>query len=220
MYDRIKPYLGNRIVELGAGRGNLSRFLRRHGHFLATDYRADYLTELQDHWGYSDSFQVAALDLTQPRDFEVLRGFAPDTVVCMNVLEHIQDDQAVLTHLYQVLPDRTRLVFLVPFDPKLISEFDRQIGHVRRYQAGELEDKMARAGFSVERQFYFNKAGVCAWWFGNRLCHQRTITLWQLRVYNLFTPIFRLLDGVLPLRGLSTVVVARKSNVVPLRAVA
>jgi hypothetical protein len=112
--------------------------------------------------------------------------------------------------LHQVLEDGARLVFLVPFNPKLTSEFDRQIGHFRRYQKGELDAKMEEAGFTVDRQFYFNKVGVLAWWFGNTLFGQRTITVWQLKLYNLLTPIFRLLDRVLPTTGLSTVLIARK----------
>jgi hypothetical protein len=69
----------------------------------------------------------------------------------MNVLEHIADDRAVLAHLFRVLPMDTRLVFLVPFNPRLTSEFDRQVGHFRRYYTGELEAKMTEAGFVVER---------------------------------------------------------------------
>ena len=122
-----------------------------------------------------------------------------------------EDDQAVLNNLQRVLPQNARVVFLVPYNPKLTSEFDRQIGHFRRYQRGELDRKMAEAGFTVERQIYFNKVGVLAWWFGNTLMRQRTITIWQLRVYNFLTPIFRLLDKLLPFSGLSTIVVARQT---------
>jgi hypothetical protein len=99
----------------------------------------------------------------------------------------------------------------VPFNQRLYSEFDRQIGHYRRYQPGELEGKMRRAGFQIERQFYFNKAGVWAWWLGNKLSGQRTITPWQLRIYNSLTPLFRLIDRLVPMSGLSTIVVARKA---------
>lgn len=220
MYDSIKPYLGERVVELGSGRGNLSKFLKQHGPFLATDYRLDYLAELQERWGHLPHFNLAQLDLTAPSAFDILRGFLPDTVVCVNVLEHIADDRAVLAGLFRVVPKGTRLVFLVPFNPKLTSEFDRQVGHFRRYDTGELEAKMTEAGFTVQQQFYFNKVGVPAWWFGNRLCRQRTLTTWQLKLYNLFTPLFRILDQVLPMNGLSTVVVARKAREVPLEAAA
>jgi len=136
------------------------------------------------------------------------------------VLEHIEDDRAVLANLCKVLPDNSRLVFLVPFNPKLTSEFDRQIGHFRRYDEGELEAKMIESGFLVEGQFFFNKIGVLAWWIGNKLSGQRTITSWQLKLYNLLTPLFRCLDRLLPWTGLSTIVVARKPCEVTLRAVA
>jgi glycosyltransferase involved in cell wall biosynthesis len=220
MYDAIKPHLGTRLAELGSGRGNLTRLLKAHGPVLATDCRGDYLEELNERWGHQTQFHTAHLDLTEPAQYERLRQFAPDTVVCLNVLEHIEDDRAVLEDLCRVLPDGARVVFLVPFNPRLTSEFDRRIGHWRRYQKGELEEKMIGAGFRIERQFYFNKAGVLAWWLGNRLSGQRTITGWQLRLYNFFTPLFRLLDCLLPTTGLSTVVVARKPETVALRAAA
>ena len=126
------------------------------------------------------------------------------------MLEHIEDDRAVLRALHKFLPSGCRLVFLVPFNSKLFSEFDRQIGHYRRYETGELEGKMTEVGFTVERQFFFNKVGVMAWWVGNKLTGQRTITSWQLKLYNFLTPLFRQLDRVIPSSGLSTIVVARR----------
>ncbi|PYI88667.1 MAG: hypothetical protein DME26_03120, partial [Verrucomicrobia bacterium] len=198
--------------ELGSGRGNLSKWLKQHGDLLVTDNRAEYLKELKERWEHLSTVRVEELDLTIATHYEVLRDFKPDTVVCLNVLEHIEDDRAVLKNLNRVLEPNARLVFLVPFNPKLTSEFDRQIGHFRRYQTGELNAKMEEAGFAVERQFYFNKVGVLAWWLGNTLFGQRTITVWQLKLYNVLTPIFRLLDRLLPTTGLSTVVVARKKS--------
>ncbi|MHB8522367.1 MAG: glycosyltransferase [Limisphaerales bacterium] len=210
MYDVIRPYLGTRVVELGAGRGNLTKFLMAQREVLATDFSADYLGELQERWAHRLHVAFARLDLTQAADYASITGFKPDTVVCLNVLEHIQDDLGVLRHLHAVVPPGCRLVFLVPFNPKLFSEFDRQIGHCRRYEEGGLENKMQTAGFSVERQFYFNKVGVFAWWVGNVLFRQRTLTRGQLKLYNALTPVFRLVDRVLPTTGLSTIVVARK----------
>ena len=103
------------------------------------------------------------------------------------------------------------MVFLVPFNQNLYSRFDREIGHCRRYSKAELETKMRLAGLNVESQFFFNKAGVIAWWVGNKLFGQRSITAWQLRVYNFLTPLFRALDHCLPVQGLSTVIVATKT---------
>jgi SAM-dependent methyltransferase len=210
MYDTVRPYLGKRLAELGAGRGNLSKLLRTHGSLLATEVRLEYLTEMSERWAHLDDVSVANLDLGTPADYSQLREYEPDTIVCFNVLEHIEDDQKVLRLLSEVVRAGCRLVFLVPFNPKLYSRFDKEIGHFRRYSKGELEGKMRDAGFEVERQIFFNKAGVIAWWLGNKLTGQRTLASWQLRLYNVLTPVFRILDHVLPMSGLSTIVVARK----------
>ena len=210
MYEAIRPWLGDRVAELGSGRGNISKLLRERKHLLLTDYRVDYLEELGRRWGSLPHVRVAPLDLLDSGDYQILSEFEADTVICLNVLEHIEDDVFVLQRLAQVLPENSRLVFLVPFNPKLFSTFDRELGHFRRYGRGELEEKMTAAGFIVEQQFFFNKAGVMAWWLCNTLCRQRTITPTQLKIYNLLTPLFKLLDRCLPISGLSTVVVAQK----------
>ena len=210
MYDAIRKHLGTRIAELGSGRGNLSRLLKQGANVLVTDNREAYLEELRGRWGHLPNVRVARLDLVKANDYKVLTDFQVDTVVCLNVLEHIEDDLSVLKRLCEAVPAGCRVVFLVPFNQKLFSRFDREIGHFRRYSKAELEKKMRSAGLNVECQFYFNKAGVIAWWVGNTLFNQRSITAWQLKIYNLLTPLFRALDYCLPMQGLSTVVVASK----------
>jgi glycosyltransferase involved in cell wall biosynthesis len=211
MYSAIRKHLGTRIAELGSGRGNLSKLLKQGANVLVTDNRQEYLEELRQRWGHLNNVRVARLDLVKANDYTILKEFNADTVVCLNVLEHIEDDSSVLRHLYQVLPPGCKIVFLVPFNPKLYSRFDQEIGHFRRYSKAELEEKMRAAGLKVECQYYFNKVGVLAWWVGNTLFGQRSITAWQLKVYNLLTPLFRVLDHLLPMQGLSTVVVACKT---------
>ena len=211
MYRRIHPHLGSCIAELGSGRGNLSKLLKQHANLLVTDNREEYLDELRARWGHLPNVRVERLDLLRAEDYAVLREFPVDTVVCLNVLEHIQDDLSVLRRLCQVLPAGCKLVFLVPFNPKLYSRLDREVGHFRRYRQAELEEKMRAAGLQVECQFYFNKAGVLAWWLSNTFLGRRYLTPWQVKLYDFLTPLFRLLDGGLPIAGLSTVVVARKN---------
>jgi hypothetical protein len=206
----VRPWLGNRVAELGVGRGNISKFIRQHDDVLLTDYRLDYLQELLHKWRYRPNLRIGKLDMTARADFEQLREFAPQSVVFLNVLEHIEDDVAVLTALRETVPAGCRIVVLVPYNPKLYSDFDRQLGHFRRYSKGELENKMRGAGFEVETQFYFNKFGVFAWYIANTIGGQKALTPFQLKVYNFLTPLFRILDRILPTTGLSTVVVARQ----------
>ncbi len=218
MYESVKPWLGKRVAELGVGRGNVSRFIRRHEHVLLTDYRIDYLTELCERWTEHRSLRIGKLDLTAREDYELLREFAPDSVVFLNVLEHIEDDRAVLRSLFETVPDGCRTVVLVPYNMKLYSEFDKALGHFRRYGEWELEGKMREAGFEIEKQFFFNKAGVIAWYLANTLGGQKVLKPWQLRIYSALTPVFRVLDKILPTSGLSTVVIGRKPAGAPAAA--
>jgi SAM-dependent methyltransferase len=212
MYESVKPWLGRRVAELGVGRGNLSKFIRRHEQVLLTDYRLDYLTELQRKWAEQQNLRIGKLDMTERADYEQLREFAPDSVVFLNVLEHLEDDRAVLRSLFETVPEDSRLVVLVPYNMRLFSELDRALGHFRRYGREELEGKMRETGFEVERQFFFNKAGVFAWYIANTLSGQKALKPWQLRLYGRLTPVFRMLDRILPTSGLSTVVVGRKPS--------
>jgi phospholipid N-methyltransferase len=217
MYETVQPWLGDRVAELGVGRGNLSKFIRRHENVLLTDYRRDYLDELQQRWSEQPGLRVSQLDMTRAEDFEQLRFFAPESVVFLNVLEHIEDDRAVLNRLHDTVPEGCRIVVLVPFGMRLYSEFDRLLGHFRRYEAGELEGKFRDAGFAVEKQMFFNKVGVLAWWVSNTIGGQQALKPWQLKIYNALTPIFRILDRVLPIAGLSTIVIAHKPAATPER---
>lgn len=211
MYESVRPWLGRRVAELGAGKGNLSDFFRRHENVLLTDYREDYLDGLRRRFAETPALQYAKLDMTQSGDYEALRPFDPDTVVFLNVLEHIENDELVLRRLHEVLSPASRVIVLVPYNMRLYSEFDRELGHFRRYGKGELEGKLQAAGFRLVRQRFFNKVGVLAWYVANTLGGRRALTPTQLKVYNFLTPLFQTLEPFLPISGLSTIVVAEKT---------
>jgi glycosyltransferase involved in cell wall biosynthesis len=210
MFESVKPWLGARVAELGVGPGNVSKHMRRHHHVLLTDSRLDYLTSLRDRWADHRNVRIGKLDMQVPEDYAQLREFAPNSVVFLNVLEHIEDDRAVLRHLFDAVPDGCRIVALVPYNMRLFSELDKSLGHFRRYGEWELEGKMREAGFEVEKQFFFNKVGALAWYLVNTLGGQKALRPWQLWLYGKFTPIVRVMDRLLPTSGLSTVVIGRK----------
>ena len=209
MFDTIKPWLGMRIAELGSGTGNLTDWLRRvpSAQVLATDCCAAHLQSLQLRFGQTRSISIRKLDLVTEEEYALLEDFQPDTIVCLNVLEHIEMDLEVLRRLRRSLPGNCRIVFLVPRGRKLWSRLDARIGHYRRYEPGDLAAKMRVAGFMVEHEFTFNRAGTLAWFIANKLGRQSTIRPWQARTYNLLCPLFQGLERVLPWQGLSIVCV-------------
>jgi SAM-dependent methyltransferase len=133
-----------------------------------------------------------------------------DTVVCLNVIEHVPDDVGALRNIHNVLADGGTAIILVPFGPKLFGSLDEVLGHCRRYTEEQIISAAQQAGFQVEKILKFNRPGVPAWWLNGKLMKRRTFGLGQIRLLNALTPLFRLIDPWLPLPPLSIIAILRK----------
>jgi SAM-dependent methyltransferase len=186
--------------------------------YWATDINRHYLDYLLKLRVTRPYMRVAFTDAADPSTFPA--GQSLDTVVCLNVVEHIQDDIAALRNIRNVLSEGGRAIVLVPCGPWLYGTLDEVLGHFRRYTRDELASVCGEAGFQVEQILNFNKPGVPAWWFNCRILRRKTFGLAQMRVLNLLTPLFRLADSWLPLPPLSIIAVLRKDDAAMLQPLA
>lgn len=98
-----------------------------------------------------------------------------DSVVCCNVLEHIQDDLCTLRQMHALLQSGGKLALLAPAHPQLYTAYDRDAGHFRRYTKRTLSPLLDKAGFTVDRLFYCNALGAVGWYMVNGvLCRHRS----------------------------------------------
>jgi len=187
------------VLEIGSGIGNLSAFLADRERLVLTDTREEYLTRLRQRFAGRSNIAVARLYL--PNEHGALGGERFDTVICLNVLEHVDDDIASLAAIRELLAPRGggRLVLLVPALPALYGSIDRALGHHRRYTRGGLAALMRNTGFKVAHIEYFNIAGIPGWWFAGRVLRRQTIPSGSLRLYDALVPLFRL-ERLLPWR--------------------
>jgi len=211
MADVIRPYLGDLVLEVGAGIGTISTLLLPRTRYVATDIDEMHLSTLGNRFWHTPHVEVARLDVRSSEDVSPFRG-QMDSVVCVNVLEHIDDHEGALRNLRGVLKPGGRLLLLVPRGKHLFGTLDEAVDHVRRYEKGELRQLLAANGFEVERLFQFNKAGVPGWWLNGRLLRRRRFQRLQLKLYNRLVGLFRLLDPLLPWGGLSVIAVARRQD--------
>lgn len=212
MFGLFSNYLGSRVLEIGAGAGNLSRFLLDRESVILTDYEPEYLHLLKRRFGSYENVQIRHLNLDTftSRDLE---GVSIDSVVCLNVLEHIEDDRRVLAELARALRPGGVLVVLVPAHPRLYCALDRNLGHHRRYTGSRLEERFKEAGFAVEHSRYFNWVGAVGWYVFGSLMGRPHITKAAVRGYRLASR-FRALEERYRFGfGLSTIVVGRKPSV-------
>ena len=130
-----------------------------------------------------------------------------DTVICLNVLEHVDDARQSLLNIKSVLAPNGRAIVLVPQGPKNFGTLDEVLGHRRRYTRGTLTELGTQCGMKVRAMLEFNRMGTVAWWLNGRLLRRRRFGLAQIWVLNLITPLMRALDGVLPIAPLSLIAV-------------
>jgi glycosyltransferase involved in cell wall biosynthesis len=208
MADVIRPYVGEKVLEIGAGTGNLTVQLIPRRLYWASDINPLYLTYLENVGLNRPYMRVGYTDGEKGESFPQEQKF--DTVICLNVVEHLADDLAALNNIRGVLEDGGRAIVLVPCGPWLFGTLDEVLGHHRRYTRKQLTEVVEKAGFHLENMLEFNRVGVIAWWLNARLLRRRTFGLWQIKTLNLLTPLFRIMDNFLPLPPLSLIAILSK----------
>ncbi len=207
----LRPYLGDAVLEVNAGIGNLAgRLMARRLVYVAAEKDPLHLHALRNRFLRTPNVVVQRIDPEIPEDLAGMEA-SFDTVLCLNVIEYLDDPAAVLRTLGAALKPGGRLIVLTPNSPALFGSLDRSMGHKRRYSVAAARELLQAQGFSVERAWQFNKAGAPSWWIYSRLTGRTRISKPVLKIFDKTVWAWRRIDRFLPWRGLSLIVVARKS---------
>ena len=209
MADVIRPYLGSRLLEIGSGTGNLTRRLVPRDVYVASDVNPLYIKTLQNLSADRPYLETRFTDVTDLASYPHLeRGF--DSVVCLNVIEHVDDDVAALRNIREVLAPGGRAVVLVPSGPWNFGSFDEVLGHRRRYTEETLRRAAAEAGFLTTEVLRFNRLSSLPWYLNGRILRRRTFGYFQILAVDWMTPVLRRIDRFLPLPPLSLIAVLER----------
>ncbi|MCD0447702.1 methyltransferase [Actinocorallia sp. API 0066] len=160
-YDMVAPHVGRSLLEIGSGLGHFSEQFAGRLDYLAVSDNDPYCVE-QLAKRYADDSGVEVLSLALPAKVGIRQKV--DTVVMMNVLEHIAEDVQALRDLAAVVEPGGRIVIWVPGYMQLYGDFDRKVGHVTRYTPKTLGKTIAEAGLEAEVLKPINFLGGIAWW--------------------------------------------------------
>jgi len=210
MAETLMPHMGARVLEIGAGIGNISGWLMPRDRFVASDinpFYLDYLTNLAINRPY---MEVMRIDLHDASTFATIqRQF--DTIVCLNVLEHVPDPLVALRNMNSALEEGGRALIYVPQGPWLYSSLDTVLGHRCRYTPEALRQELEATGFTVESMSGFNRASVPGWYLNGRIMKRSHLSRSQLKLFDTMVPLLRRIDKWIPLPPIGIVAVARKS---------
>ena len=207
--DAIRPHMGDRVLEIGAGLGTITLQLLPTDRYAVTDSDELHLEYLENRFRGYPHVEVRRLDVQDEGDFGSLEG-GFDTVVCLNVLEHVAEPQRGLANIRRTLEPGGTAIVLVPQGRWLMGSLDRALGHRRRYSKELLRESCEAAGLEVEKLFDFNRISCLPWLVSGRILRRRRLGLIQLKVFDSLVWLWRILDRVVPLPGLALVAVARR----------
>jgi glycosyltransferase involved in cell wall biosynthesis len=207
--DTVRPYVGDRVLELSAGMANLAARLLPRDRYVAAETNPHYLDYLRNFARGKPYLEVARIDPGSSGDFARWAA-AFDTVLCWSVLEHLADPIAALRAIREVLQPGGRVVLYVPAGPSLFSSLDEVSGHRLRYDETLLRRQLDEAGLELIHLRQFNRISKPAWWCGGKLLKRRRFGRVQLKLFDVAMPIVRRVDRFLPWSGLGLVAVARR----------
>jgi len=214
--SEIEPYLGEHILDIGSGYGiHLEYILPKHSHVTSIDISFDSVKFLRQKFQAAPGFKVLQSDFEDASNLEWLVKSRFDTIICLNVLEHLRDDISSLKKMHEILRQQRGVVLLmVPAHSFLYGTMDRQSGHFRRYTLTSLTRKLQQADFEILRMHHFNAFGVLPWFINNRILKKELdgsgIGL-QIKIFDTYiVPLIRRLETKIKFPvGQSIIIVAR-----------
>lgn len=211
VWSLLEPHVGSRVLEVGCGVGNFTQYLRHRDYVLATDNNPEYLAMLRTATEHLDNVEVEDIDW-EAADLNALHARNFDTIVCLNVLEHIENDRGALAAFAAILQPGGQLVLQVPAMQSLYGEIDRAIGHYRRYEKRPLEQLLDESGFDVIEARHFNVPGLVGWYVNAKLLRRRTVPGVQARLVNFLVPLLRVEQKFNPQVGMALIAIGRKRD--------
>ncbi|MGE5569127.1 MAG: glycosyltransferase [Rhodospirillales bacterium] len=206
----VRPYLGDTVLEVSAGIGAITgRLMARRLQYVACEKEPLYLHALRNRFLRTPNVCVRALDPNSVESIETL-GESFDTVLCLHVLELLEDPGKSVAALQRRLKPGGALVVLAPQGPSLFCGLDRKLGNRQRFTEAELRKLLEQNGCRVEKVVQMNKVGAIAWRLYGGLLRRNRIDKPSLKIFDKTVWIWRRVDWLLPWRGLSLIAVARK----------
>jgi 2-polyprenyl-3-methyl-5-hydroxy-6-metoxy-1,4-benzoquinol methylase len=208
VWKKVERFVGSDILEVGIGIGIFTDKLLTKGKVFGVDIVPEFVEAAKRRHGARLEYLVADMGKGIP---DILAGRTFDTIVCMNVLEHIEDDARTLKNFMAMLKPGGKLVLVVPAYRLLFNPLDSHDGHFRRYEKAELRSKLADAGFSVVHESRFNLFGILGWFVNGTILRRKDLPSGQMGLFNKVAPFLFWLENLTgPPMGLSLLAVGAK----------
>ncbi len=207
---KVIPLTGDRVIEYAHPSGAMTMFLTEKERVVCAEPDPVRAQFLRVRFGHRANVRVVEGALSDKKVCEELRGEGPDTILAVNSLAEAPDDGELLFRFAELLPAGARLVLVVPRGRWLTCPLDEALGYRRRYSKKDLFEMLDATGFEVEATRAFHRVGTIAWLLWGKLLRRRRVWGIVLGLYDRLTFLWRMLDYLLPVPGLSYIGTARR----------
>ena len=213
LFNLFRAHLGKRVLEVGSGIGTMSRPLADAADLVVgLEPNANCVGRLKDAMNGHPRFVLRACHLEECDRTELV-NHRFDTVVCVNVLEHIEDDAGALRMFKDVLIPKGRVLIFVPAVQAAYGPLDAELGHHRRYSKPTLAKAFGDAGLDLLTLRYTNPIGLLGWMYNAHIAKSTAHSVTQVKLFEALVapwalPLERLIT---PPIGLSLIAVGQKS---------
>lgn len=213
IFSVIRSYISKRVLEVGCGLGSAVKYYFNKRFIIISDINKLYLNLAREKYNKNKNIKILELDVENisSNKTKIIKHFNIDTVIAINVLEHIKNDSIALKNINNVLPPGGRIILFIPALPWIFGSLDKKFGHYRRYTKNEITIKLKEARFKVEYTRYFNILGVFWWFFTGRVLKKDHLPRMTGRLLNIIVPVLQKLETLVNIPiGQSLVVVGEK----------
>jgi len=173
LVELSKPYLGKRVLEIGAGIGTFTiKWLENCPEVTAIEPSVNCIDKMKARYQKYVDTRLKILPITI-QDYTPAKEDQFDTVISFNVFEHIEDDKTAFNIVKKALVPGGNFILFVPAFQCLYGEVDASVGHVRRYDKNDLLKKLKYSGLNVLKIHYVNMVGFFAWYLKGRRNYSR-----------------------------------------------
>lgn len=193
--------IGQRVVEVGCGLGNFTSALLDREAVIAVDIDSYCIERVRQRYPQYTNLHTFVRDITDSNDeaFSEIAGFQPDSCVCLNALEHIEDDFSALLRMKSILIPGGAIVLLVPAFEALYGPTDKNLGHYRRYSRTSIRKLAAVTGLHIRKIHYINLIGLFGWCANSHIFHREAQSEAQIAIFDRFVvPVMSRLEAILP----------------------
>ena len=210
--ENIQNFIGDNILEVGAGIGNITDFIIFRNNLTVIDINQHYIDYLNSKYSFRNESNFNALNVDiQDIKSSPLASKRFDTIICLNILEHLENDRVAVENMSSLLEPGGKLIILVPALKTLYGSIDVSFEHLRRYNKKELKSLINGQDIEIVKFYYLNFLGLLGWFINGRILKKKELPEKQTRLFDELVPFLSFAEKIIiPPLGQSLILIAQK----------